>query len=224
MPSQPTGRLGQHGHRSTVPLEQLQAMRRVKKNELEKHRRGRISVKMTELYDLVMSLVGGDSRNHSRLDKNTLLNDCIEVIQTLLHVMREMPEVQASLKTAFGQRFNSKTVPLFDKDKENIPPPTPIQPSTALTGKTLKIANATPESGYHDSFASCLQQQSHNQPNFSAVTYVIFTPIHRLLDGTHHHLPANQSQDIIGIQDYPMDLSISKRQAKDLQLCKPYET
>ncbi|VDD78735.1 unnamed protein product [Mesocestoides corti] len=214
--------LSKRGRRSTVPLEQRQAMTRVKKRHLERRRRAHISEKMTELYDLAMSLVGGDPRNHSWLHKTTLLNDCIKVLQTLSYVMREMPEVQASIKTVFGQRLNSKTVPLFEKDKENMPPPTLIQSSNTLTGKTPKIANATPESGYHGSFASCLQQQSHNQPNFSADTDVTFTPIRRLLDRKHHHLPLSQFLNTSKPQDYPMDLSFPKSHDKGHQLWRPY--
>ncbi|VDD84367.1 unnamed protein product [Mesocestoides corti] len=224
MSPQQTRGLSKRGRGSTMQLEQRQAMRRIKKQEFERRRRARISEKMRELYDLVMSLVGGDSRNHSRLDKKTLLNTCIEVLQTLLHVTRDMPEVQARLRTVVGQTLGSRTDPSVHQDKESMPSPTPIQPSTALTEKTLKIANATPESGYHDSFASCLQLHIHNQPKFSADTDVTFTPIRRLLDGTHHHLPLSQFRNISKIQDYPLDLSIPIRHDKGTQLWRPYET
>ncbi|VDD77681.1 unnamed protein product [Mesocestoides corti] len=110
------------------------------------------------------------------------------------------------------------------KDKENMPPTTPIQPSTALPEKSVKVANVTSESGYHGSFASCLQQQSHNQPNFSADTDVTFTPIRRLLDGTHHHLSLSQFLNISETQDCPLDLSIPKRHDKGRHLWRPYET
>ncbi|VDD83849.1 unnamed protein product [Mesocestoides corti] len=126
MSAQQTRGLSNHGRRSTLPLEQRQAMRRVKKQEFERRCRECISEKMTELNDLAMSLVGGDPRNHSRLDKNTLLNDCAGVLQNLLHVMREMPEVQARLRTALGQQLGTKMDPSVHQDKENMPPPTPI--------------------------------------------------------------------------------------------------
>uniref|UniRef100_A0A5K3FUJ4 Uncharacterized protein n=1 Tax=Mesocestoides corti TaxID=53468 RepID=A0A5K3FUJ4_MESCO len=106
-----------------------------------------------------------------------------------------MPEVQARLKRVFGLRLSSRMASSVAKDKEDMPSPTPIQPSTALTEKTQKIANETPQSGYQGSFASCLQLHNHNQPNFSADTDVICTPIRQLHEAAHHHPPLNQSQD-----------------------------
>ncbi|VDD76340.1 unnamed protein product [Mesocestoides corti] len=224
MSPQQTRGLSKRGRRSTMPLEQRQAMRRVKKRDLERRRRAGISKKKIELHDIAMSLVGGDPRKQSRLDTSSQLTDCIQVLQSLLYVIREMPEVQARLRTAYGRLFCLRMDPSVDKDKENMPPPTPIQPSSVLTGKTLKIENDSPESGYHGSFASCLQQQSHNQANFSADTDVTCTPIRRLHDGKHHQLPLSQIRNRSKTQDYPMDLSLPKRHDKDPQLWRPYET
>ncbi|CAH8473094.1 unnamed protein product [Heterobilharzia americana] len=86
------------GRRSSIPPEIREQTRRLKKQNMERKRRARISDKMNALHNLAMNLIGVDPVESYKVEKADILNLCYSVFERVANIAKDKPELQVRLK------------------------------------------------------------------------------------------------------------------------------
>ncbi|GAA29616.2 hypothetical protein CLF_101734 [Clonorchis sinensis] len=85
------------GRRSTIPPEQREKTRRLKKQDMERRRRACISDKMNALHNLAMNIMGLDAQQQQKQEKADILNTCYKVFEAIAQIVHEEPELQTRI-------------------------------------------------------------------------------------------------------------------------------
>ncbi|VDP67621.1 unnamed protein product [Echinostoma caproni] len=111
----PAVRKSRRGRRSTVPPEQREHVRRLKKQNMERRRRACIADKMNALHSLAMNLIGEDPAQYQKAEKADLLNMCYNVFEHLVTIVNDEPVTsatdQAGLMGLYMPRFYELVAP-----------------------------------------------------------------------------------------------------------------
>ncbi|KAG5448685.1 hypothetical protein CSKR_104112 [Clonorchis sinensis] len=114
-------RLSRRGRRSTVPPEQREQIRRLKKQNMERRRRACITDKMNALHNLAMDLIGEDPKQYQKTEKADLLNICYAVFENVVSIVKEQPEIQLRIQQLSDQ-FRDKNTPESNNTGQNTMP------------------------------------------------------------------------------------------------------
>ncbi|CAH8456293.1 unnamed protein product [Dicrocoelium dendriticum] len=91
------------GRRSTIPAEQREQTRRLKKQNMERRRRACISDKLNALHSLAMNIIGIDFNSEHRWERADILTTCYKVFEGIAKIAREEPALQSSLQQIRSQ-------------------------------------------------------------------------------------------------------------------------
>ncbi|KAH9284501.1 hypothetical protein ECG_02235 [Echinococcus granulosus] len=116
--------------------------RRVKKQNMERVRRARISDKIAQLHGLALSMVGKDAVSSVRTEKVEMLGFCHDVLSSLRNLLVESPDMMERLKAYHrGDTVTSAVC-------QNI---TPDSPTTSQIGYCDSGVYVSPTSVTHSS-------------------------------------------------------------------------
>ncbi|VDP92871.1 unnamed protein product [Echinostoma caproni] len=109
------------GRKSTVPPEQREQIRRLKKQNMERRRRACISDKMNALHSMAMSVVGIDAAVQQKVEKADILGICYTVLEGIAKLANERPELRSQLHglRSYLQEHHAQTTTVRSVDEHS---------------------------------------------------------------------------------------------------------